>query len=153
MTNVSELVLPADPPLTAEPSWATRLAYRAWVPYLAAEFLATHWPGAKLPLPVPKLPWDKLLHFAAFVVLGATIGLSLAARRRAGIVTMLCAWLAIGLYGLFDELTQPLVGRDREWLDWGADLLGAICGLLLVSALARRGWLRTARDAGSPDEI
>jgi VanZ family protein len=43
--------------------------------------------------------------------------------------------LVIALYGTFDEITQPLVGRSRELLDWLADLTGALTATMLFAGL------------------
>jgi VanZ family protein len=41
-------------------------------------------------------------------------------------------------FGLLDEATQPLTGRDFDWFDWLADILGAVTGLIVYEALRRR---------------
>ena len=87
---------------------------------------------------------DKLLHLAAYFVLGFfTMGIMRASRTgyRAS-----QAWLVImlvGLYGLLDEYHQSFVpGRNASSLDFVADFAGGLLGagllFLLVRQLARR---------------
>jgi VanZ family protein len=38
---------------------------------------------------------------------------------------------AVITYGLLDEFTQPLTGRDFDWFDWAADIGGAAVGAAL----------------------
>lgn len=71
---------------------------------------------------------DKLHHFIAFAALTLPAGF---ARPRLGL------WIALSAlaYGGAIELIQPLVGREREFLDFVADgagsLLGALCGAVM----------------------
>ena len=54
----------------------------------------------------------------------------------------------LAVVGAFDEITQPLVGRDCELLDWCADVVGAVVGSGAVVGIA---WLRRLRTASSWD--
>ena len=49
-------------------------------------------------------------------------------------------WVLIGLgalYGLTDEFHQIFVrGRSPDWTDWVADVIGVLCGYLLVIGLS-----------------
>jgi VanZ family protein len=81
---------------------------------------------------------DDILHLTGFAGLGFLLGICLAPRTWKG---YLAIWLLCVAYGAFDELTQPLVGRDRELTDWFADCLGAGMGLALSFA-ARAVWSR-----------
>lgn len=130
-----------------------RLVAGAWLPYLMFVVAATHWPAPPATVPGGDVPWDKLLHFGAYLAGGALVAAALlagACRRRG-------AWLAAGLalaaFSLLDEATQPLVGRDFEWLDWAADLSGLALGMALAAGVARwrepagkRPALRPAED-------
>lgn len=107
-------------------------------------FALTHWPKDRLP-DTPRIPAsDKVVHFLGYAILAALLlwAAQTAAetwpRWRGG-----ACWLRRGamlvlavvlVYGVFDELTQPLVGRTADVLDWVADAAGALCGLLLVRA-------------------
>ena len=92
----------------------------------------THIP--KVPDPLGFRPSDKLLHFMAYTVLGALVGLvsSRYVRPRLGVALMLFVGLAV--HGVLDEVTQPLFGRHADAADWFADILGAAAGLGLFFA-------------------
>ena len=70
---------------------------------------------------------DKLLHFAAYFVLGAMAG---GAVRRPGAVK----WVVLGLIvvGAAIEIVQGYVGRETSVLDGVANGTGAIAGALLA---------------------
>ncbi len=97
-------------------------------------------------LPLQRLPSvgfnDKINHFLAYFILAILINLTLIYQRKsrllfnkAPLVTIL-----IGLfYGAVDELHQILVpGRFAETLDWMADGLGTVTGVLFVYYLINR---------------
>ena len=46
-------------------------------------------------------------------------------------------WLGLGLasYALLDEATQPLTGRNFDWFDWTADMVGILGGFLVFQVL------------------
>ena len=48
--------------------------------------------------------------------------------------------LALGR--LWDEATQPLVGRHFDWLDWAANLTGILAAIAAVHAYALIRFLR-----------
>lgn len=56
------------------------------------------------------------------------------------------AWIVAGgaAYGVFDELTQPLVGRTAELADWLCDLAGLLT-VAVVWGTAGPGGRRTGR--------
>lgn len=83
---------------------------------------------------------DKFLHFTSYLGLGALLCVVLRqfmpVRSAATIGRAAGRSLAIAaLYGAIDELTQPLMGRDAEWLDFLADVGGACCGVALATIL------------------
>lgn len=109
-----------------------RVTFVAVVLYWLAIFTGTHLP--KMPEAVDlQHVSDKTLHFGAYA--GLTVLLCLLQTQ--------CApwnfWVAgriFGIdaaYGVIDELSQTLVGRQCSIYDWGADLLGSGTGLLLFS--------------------
>lgn len=120
----------------SEKATASWQALACLVLYWLALCLATHWRNPWPPGGTPSYP-DKLVHFTAYGVLAGlavyALGKWLASRGRT-----LSAWHAAAIlativaYGLLDEFTQPLTGRDFEWLDWAADTGGAACGTLLA---------------------
>ena len=97
---------------------------------------------------------DKFFHFGAFAGLTILLCGSAASFYRmgptlyAGIVG-----LAAG-YGIFDELTQTLVHRTADPLDWVADVSGALVGTLIFAMAA---WLferlSTRSSAPSVDQL
>lgn len=100
--------------------------------------VATHLPPSEMPK--ESLVNDKVIHFVVFGVLGLLAAWRLAADRRLLTFRGLAAWcLALVAYGLLDEMTQPLVGRTFEWLDWAADAAGASFGMLAVGLCRSRG--------------
>lgn len=98
-----------------------------WAPallYMAAIFAASAQPT----LPTPDLDHsDKVLHFAAYAGLGGLLAYG-AAPAALGPLPL----IAIGsLYGASDEVHQSFVpGRSPDPLDWVADTLGVIAGVL-----------------------
>ena len=68
---------------------------------------------------------DKLAHFFGYSVLGFLFA---APKKHSG-TGILRAMGWIFLYAVFDEVTQPLVGREFDFLDITADLLGASLGV------------------------
>src|SRR5262245_30420872 len=98
-------------------------------------FYVTHLPPSNL----PQLGrFDKLLHFAGFVYLGMmALWQVLPARMMPSRKQVLAVLLIILAYAALDELTQPLVHRDCELLDWAADALGAAVGIALLYSLHR----------------
>jgi VanZ family protein len=128
------------------------LAVLALGAYWIALFGATHIP--RLPLPTHYNLTDKVCHFVAFAILTFLAHLAWANRRR-GVQPVswrdLCAvLLVVAAYGMVDEATQPLVGRSREFLDWLADVTGALLATLVFAGLwsvTRRSGSLTRRSA------
>lgn len=102
-----------------------------WVGCLLGAFTMTHLPPPNEPQPDPFN--DKVLHIIGFAVLGLATGRRFArgTRSRPGEMYLLL-FVGLGVYALFDELTQPIVGRSCEMTDWLADLCGALIGLAVV---------------------
>lgn len=123
-----------SPPLRSKIVTLSKIALAA---FWLALFIATHLPKeAAVPLPAQ---WgDKLLHFSAYMLLALL--LATVWELAGGVLTirhLVFAWLAILLYGAFDEISQSFVGRDCELLDWTADALGAALGLAIFLLLRR----------------
>jgi VanZ family protein len=97
-------------------------------------------------IPVEKLPSiglsDKVNHLMAYFVLSALVYLTLIFQRKSRFLFNYApvATLIISIfYGIADELHQMLIpGRSAEVLDWAADALGAVLGILLVFFLKNR---------------
>jgi VanZ family protein len=117
---------------------------RAWAPallYMAGIFVASAQPTVRLPRVDHS---DKMLHFAAYGGLGATLAYA-GARTGLGPLPL----IAIGaLYGASDEIHQGFVpGRTPDLLDWVADALGAIVGVLAACRYFSRRRARAAHSA------
>ena len=80
---------------------------------------------------------DKVNHFLAYLILAILLYLTLSFQEKSIFTQRNAALLTIAvilLYGVLDELHQMLIpGRSAEFLDWAADAVGAICGVLLIS--------------------
>ncbi|HEY0152734.1 MAG TPA: VanZ family protein [Longimicrobium sp.] len=118
-----------------------------WAPALlcmAAIFVASARPTIRLP-DVDNS--DKMLHFAAYAGLGALLAYGGAA-SAAGRLPL----IAIGtLYGASDEVHQSFVpGRTPDLLDWVADTLGAIAGVLAAHRFFSRRRARAAVPGADP---
>lgn len=89
-------------------------------------FTLTH-----IPVPAPLTEWvsmrDLALHFSAYGALAALTG---AGYGRCWPAPLLLAGLTG--FAALDEFTQGFVGRTPDVRDWGADALGAACGLGLA---------------------
>lgn len=128
----------------------TRLARPALAVYWPAIFLSTHWPNVRISIETPAIPLDKLAHFSLYAGLSLLLvlatGLLWSRRDPVGRPPASHGWplgyLAVAAlvlaYACFDEVTQPLVDRDFEWLDLLADSLGL--GLVLIAARAWSVW-------------
>lgn len=85
--------------------------------------------------------WDKLYHFSAFFVLATMLSTGwqqLSARQ----------WFSILLiYSALTEILQHFIpGRGLSVMDWFADGLGVVTGLLLSRALCMRWRTLTGYD-------
>jgi len=90
-------------------------------------------------LPFIPPPLDKLVHFGYYAVL--TVLLIVAAGGRG---VLIAALVVIGV-GAADELYQSTVPqRQADWLDFAADIAGALLAAVLFARLAR------ARTASFP---
>lgn len=112
-------------------------AVRAWLPaavMMALLLVASSTPGSSLAL---GSGYSLAAHLVAYGLLGMLVLRALAGGRWRGVTGrhLAGAVLIAGLYGLGDELNQRFVpGRNAELLDVGADVAGALCGVLLVWA-------------------
>lgn len=105
----------------------------------ACAYVVTHLPPGEH-LRVAR--YDKLLHFAGFTFLGMmALWQALSPGVMPSMSSVILILLMVGAYGAFDELSQPLVGRDCEFLDWVADAAGTIFGVAIIY-LIQRGTLQ-----------
>lgn len=127
--------------------------FAAWLPavtWAAIIFYLSHGP------PSPDVPpWifvhDKLSHAVAFGLLSGLI--YFAFRRGHGIPPSQAVWFAAllaSLYGATDEVHQCFIpGRESDWLDWLADVVGAVA-MAIASFYLDRGANRRATDQDQP---
>jgi len=109
------------------------LVYLPLVVYWIALFIATSIPTEYIPSVGVS---DKLNHFFAYLVLSVLLYLTFIFQEKLPLLREYPAsfTLVIGsVYGIFDELHQMLIpGRHAEVLDWIADFVGVIAGVLIV---------------------
>jgi VanZ family protein len=80
--------------------------------------------------------WDKVLHFLAYFGLAGLATVAVGRLRAA-----LWAGLALAAFGGALEIVQAFVGRDAEWGDELANVIGVCAGVaagLAATALMRR---------------
>jgi VanZ family protein len=76
---------------------------------------------------------DKLIHLVGYFPLG----LLLPVCRVPGCETWWRCLIVIAIYGILDELFQIPVGRTASVLDWIADVLGILLGLMVSRMLTK----------------
>ena len=139
--------MPTNPIEAVEwPSWL-RLARRgvavATGAYAAFLVFATHYPKPEKLVGGP-LPSDKLMHFVAYGLLGSLVAATLVAYGRRDVGTLVRLFGVLAIAAIFDELTQPLFGRNAEVVDWVYDCIGLAVGSGLVF-LSSWAWGRGSR--------
>lgn len=105
--------------------------------------LAVYWSALLIgtSLPADSLPGfgigDKLLHFGAYLILAILLSLSLLFQNKNQLLKkkyILFSIIISSVYGMLDEIHQIFIpGRSNEFLDWTADFIGVLVGVLLVS--------------------
>ena len=103
--------------------------------YWLSMFLGTH--IARIPKSLADQS-DKVLHLGGYCGLAVLLLTWRISRGQASFRTVALIWLLIGGYGAFDEITQPLVGRQCDFADWITDLIGAALGLAVTWPVASR---------------
>jgi VanZ family protein len=105
--------------------------------YAVLLVVATHIPRVDVSFAAGSIvPPDKLLHFAAYGVLGFLVGLLAAGSALNWRQWFPIVLAAIALFALLDESTQPMFGRAAEPFDWVADVIGAAIGLIVAAGCA-----------------
>ncbi len=116
-----------------------RLVYLPLIVYWIVLFTATSIPEESVP---SFGVGDKVNHFSAYFILSILLYLTLSFQEKSVFVrsnAVLLTALIILLYGVLDELHQMFIpGRSAELLDWLADAVGAICGILVISLLLKK---------------
>lgn len=131
---------PAAPEAGAGHLWYRRLVVTALTAYWLLMFTATHVP--KIPRELEPKISDKWQHYVAYAGLGVLLAAWWSLRRRLAWGAAFGLLAVAALYGAFDEITQPLFGRDAELLDWRADVIGAATGLALYAIVS---WMTSSR--------
>ena len=121
-------------------------ALRAWGPALLCMAVIF---GASSRSRVPTLDFgnsDKVAHFGAYAVLGGALAYGGAA-TGVGPLPL----IAVGsLYGASDEVHQRFVpGRSPDPVDWVADTLGALAGVLALTRYFTRRRARAERGGNT----
>ena len=123
--------------------WVCRLLFVFALFYFGAMFFATHVPLPHIPRMGWILPLDKWIHMAIYgggaLLTAFLLMVSLTETPRSGFFRgkWPWGWLGLGLasYALLDEATQPLTGRNFDWFDWTADMVGILGGFLVFQVL------------------
>lgn len=112
------------------------LVYLPLIVYWILIFTATSLPGNDLPNVGVN---DKIEHFSAYLILALLLNLALVFQNRYPKIKVNAAIYTIifmAFYALFDELHQLFIpGRDCEILDWCADFIGSLLGVLFITLL------------------
>lgn len=109
--------------------------------YWVSIYFLTHWPDVDRFTQGVDWPSDKVVHagmYAGWAFLWwRVLGAALKPVPRAAVI-----WLLVGAagYGVFDELTQAIVGRQPDVWDFACDMLGAGGVLLTLYLLQKREW-------------
>ncbi|MDR1319691.1 MAG: VanZ family protein [Treponema sp.] len=106
-------------------------------------------------LPKPKgiFGFDKAQHLLAYAVLAGAAALWTSRKiwKRRAFTVLLCTALAVSAYGAVDEIHQYFVpGRDCNFWDWLADILGAFLGAGAALIIARGVKSRAGRVRFGP---
>ena len=103
--------------------------------YCALIFFLSH--QSSLPVAIGFPHQDKLIHAAAYAVMGILAWRSFVYLNKPTTLISLVSILFCSVYGVSDEYHQSfIVGRDADVLDWFADTVGAA---IAVFFLAKRG--------------
>jgi len=118
--------------------------------YAVILVVATHIPRLDVSFDIgTPISGDKVLHFAAYGVLGFLVGLIAEEARHNWRRTFPIALAAVGAFALLDETTQPMFDRAAEAFDWVADVIGAAAGLAAAGGLA--AVVRMLKSAAMPE--
>lgn len=110
--------------------------------YATSLIVSTHWPKLRLPnLPV-FFSIDKVCHFSGYAVLTfllLLLPIGLLRKPEGGLRAPAWLWSAVALLlvafcSLLDEITQPLVQRDMDRVDWACDVGGSLFAIGVVGA-------------------
>lgn len=89
---------------------------------------------------IPKIAHiDKLVHGLMYMGLSFIFALDLKRDNRSFITIVVCSVLLSSVYGGIIELMQEYYfpPRTGEWLDWAADIVGAVVGYLCAALIVQ----------------
>jgi VanZ family protein len=112
-----------------------RLLALATAGYAVALVVATHYPRPQeilLRIGAGGVA-DKTQHVVAYTVLGLLAAATLASWNRLTFGNLVVLLGALALFGVFDEVTQPVFGRMADPADWVADCVGIVAGVLVAA--------------------
>jgi VanZ family protein len=104
--------------------------------------LLLYWPGVFIlaHIPIPQLVYkarvsDKSLHFLAYLVLVFLLWFAINPNKKVNWRKAAVWWVlfVVVWYGVVDEWLQSYVGRTCDIMDFFADLVGTLAGLILFS--------------------
>jgi|LakMenEpi03Aug12_release.lakeMendotaPanAssembly.Ray.scaffolds.fasta_scaffold249365_2 VanZ family protein len=91
-------------------------------------FALTH-----LPLPsevAPRPGMDKVYHLVGYFFLGLLLKSNFSIHKKFITYQIRACLVFVLIYSIFDEATQPFVGRQFDLLDIASDIIGATLGAL-----------------------
>jgi len=107
--------------------------------------LLLYWPGIFIlaHIPIPRLVYkaqvsDKGIHFLAYLILVFLLWFAISTNKKVNWRKAAVWWvlLVVVWYGVVDELLQGYVGRSCDVMDFFANLVGTLAGLILFSFFA-----------------
>ena len=96
---------------------------------------------SSLPMPAVQAPpgTDKGIHAFLYLVLGILAARALISERTARVWQLLVLLLVLVAFGGLDELHQRWIpGRTADTMDWAADSVGSVVGVVAGLFSARR---------------
>jgi VanZ family protein len=90
----------------------------------------------------PDIPLaDKVVHLGLFGIFTLLLVRSFLSNLKFKNILLLIAFLFAASFGLFVELLQNIVpGRNFEWMDWLADMIGSGIGIAAFKILNMNNW-------------
>jgi len=85
-----------------------------------------------------------MLHAVGYFVLGALFLMALASSGLGTVRRAVLALAILSAYAAVDEITQPLVDRSPDPVDWGADVVGALAAAIVIGIVPKA--FRRRRD-------
>lgn len=115
-----------------------------------ALLVGNHLPPGKVPRFLLQMAPDKVLHAVGYGTLAFLLYGAVRFKPRRRMPTIFWVVLATAALSAFDEITQPLTGRDRDLFDFLASSGGAIIGacLAVIAEVMLRRLLPPPADAG-----